>query len=286
MSFYTVVLSSIFAISSLVSGEFGTCATITSLDQITCEQPAGTLFLFDIDDTIFDSPHLVGSKGWRKYIAEAALSLDPTQNWHDIFSYALALRHPLQLVEEKTSALIRQLQNSGYVVCGFTARERNLWFDMPQPGIDFLTIGQLRTLDVDFYTQSLEKSYPYLSQASEYCAGVFFANIEPKGGYLLHLLRDAPQLPPKIVFIDDKLTQVVSVANALESLGIPHECYHYTATDAKGQKFDPLIANIQLHSFFTSDGKTILSDSQAASIAKEHPNKEADFYLRESMGFR
>jgi hypothetical protein len=286
MSFFTLVLSALFAITSLVGRDFGTYTTITSLEQIPWEQPAGTLFLFDIDDTIFDSPHLVGSKVWRKYIAEATESLDPTQNWHDIFSYGLALRYPLQLVEKNTSTLIRELQNSGYVVCGFTSRERNKWYDMPQPGVDFLTIGQLRGLDVDFYTQTLEKSYPHLSQAPEYFLGVFFANIEPKGEYLLHLLQDAPQLPPKIVFIDDKLTQVVSVASALESLGISYECYHYTATDAKGQTFDPLIANIQLHSFFASDGKTVLSDSQAAEIAEEHPAKEADFYLRAILSLR
>lgn len=265
------LLSTIFAISSL----------ITSLDQIPVQQPAGTLFLFDIDDTIFDSPSMVGSKAWRKYIGEATQSLDPTQNWHDIFSYALALRHPLHLVEEKTGALIQDLQNRGYVTCGFTARERNMWYDMPQPGVDCLTIRQLHGLGVHFYTEILEETYPYLSQAPEYCAGVFFANIDPKGDYLLHLLRDVPAFPPKIVFIDDKLAHVVSVANALESLAIPYECYHYTATDAKAGTFDPLIANIQLHSFFLSNGQTILSDTQAAEIAKEHPEKGADFYLRE-----
>jgi hypothetical protein len=46
------------------------------------------------------------------------------------------------------------------------------------------------------------------------------------------------------------------------------------------KKFNPLIANIQLYYFWMSDGKTVLTDEQAESIAKSEPEKDADFYLQ------
>ena len=91
--------------------------------------------------------------------------------------------------------------------------------------------------------------------------------------------------PKKIIFIDDKLSQVESVADALAKLGIEHECYVYTATDEKGKAFNPLIANIQLYYFYQSEGNIILSDESALLIAKENPEKNAEYYLKATLDF-
>ncbi len=258
-SFYNLVTSAILAISSPIIAEqrVSHVSKVESLCQIPTTQPEHTLFLFDIDDTIFDSPYMLGSKAWRRYIVEAVRKIDNSENWHDIFSYSLAQKYPLQLVEAETSEFVKELQNKGYAVCGFTSRERSFWYDMAQNGVDILTTEQLRSVNVDFNNKSLEKTYPYLSRDPEYFEGIFFANVEPKGNFLLNLLRNTPRLPSKVVFIDDKLTQVESVANTLETLKIPYECYTYIATDEKNNSFDPLIANIELYYFYKSNGKEI-----------------------------
>ena len=255
---------------------------IKSLSQISTHQPNQTLFLFDLDDTLFDSPYMVGSKAWRRYIADATKKIDGSENWHDIFSYFLAQNHPMKAVEEITSSFVRDLQRK-HVICGLTSRERKIWYDTPHDGVDSLTCGQLRSIDIDLNNGSLENVYPYLSTDSEYFNGVFFANQESKGNYLLHLFENAPQLPQKVIFIDDKPSQVKSVSDALIKLGIPHECYIYYATEEKGKQFDPLIANIQLFHLYASNGQTILSDQQAALIAKDNPEKDADYYLQAAM---
>ncbi len=96
----------------------------------------------------------------------------------------------------------------------------------------------------------------------------------------MKLFKDAPQLPQRVIFIDDKQSQVESVAAVLHQLGIDHECYWYTATDDKARKFDPLIANIQLYYFWTSGAKRVLSDEEALSIAEQYPEKNAEYYLQ------
>lgn len=252
---------------------------IESLSQISDDQPPKTLFLFDIDDTLFDSFSMLGSKAWRRYIVEATKKIDPSENWHDIFSYALAEKHPLKAVEDITSTFIEDLQSKGFVVCGFTSRERKLWYDMPQEGVDILTVQQLSSVNVNFNNGCLENIYPDLASDPEYFNGVFFANIEPKGNYLLHLFKGSSKFPQKVIFIDDKLSQVESVAHTLVELGIPHESYLYSATEKKGKNFNPLIANIQLYTFYDSNGEKALSDEEAELIAISNPEKDAEYFL-------
>lgn len=262
-----------------VSGIF----QIDSLGQISKDHPEQTLFLFDLDDTIFDFPHMLGSKAWRKYIAEATQEIDASVNWHDIFSYFITQNHPIVSVEEITSNFISNLQQHGHIVCGFTSRERNLWYDTSQPSVDLLTVNQLNSLNIDFDKGELEKRFPDLAKNSEYFQGIFFANIEPKGNFLWHLLNNTALLPQKIVFIDDKPSQVESVSATLDQLGIANECYIYTATNQKAKRFDPLIANIELYYFYLSDGKETLSDQEALQIAQENPDKDAPYYLKAAM---
>lgn len=125
----------------------------------------------------------------------------------------------------------------------------------------------------------MENQYPGLSTDPGYFRGSFFAWIDPKGDYLTHLFDGSSHFPEKIIFIDDKLSEVESMASALAELGIPHECYLYLATDIKNKNFDPLIANIQLYFFYASGGLRLLSDEEAALIAEGDPEKDAEDYL-------
>lgn len=244
---------------------------IESIHQIADSPIPQTTYFFDIDDTLFDSPHMLGSKAWRKYILAATSEEDPLENWHDFLSLFLARNYPLSPVEPNTRQFIQEIQSKGHTVFGLTARERDKWYDTSVPGIDVLTVKQLASLGIHFH--------PKEDLAPEYYRGVFFADLEPKGEYILKLFQNATQLPHKVIFVDDKHSQVESVASALRQLEIDAECYWYTATEEKAQRFDPLIANIQLYYFWTSGGETILSDNEAAIIGKQHPERDAAYYL-------
>lgn len=274
---YSLAVSTVLVFTPIAAGE-DSVVNIQSLAEVQVSQPEKTLFLLDLDDTVFDFPNMVGSRSWRRYIGQAAKNIDDSRNWHDVLSLFLTKNYPVKTVEPMTSDFVKNLQEKGYVVCGFTSRERKFWYDTPQEGVDAMTTDQLNSVGINFNNNSLEITYPYVAVDSEYFSGTFFCNIEPKGNFLIHLFKDAPELPPKVVFIDDKLSQVESVAAALTTLGISYESYCYLATNAKAETFDSLIANIQLYHFCKS--KEILSDEEASLIAKENPDCNADFYLR------
>lgn len=217
---------------------------------------------------------MFGSKEWRKSLLQATVS-DQSQNWHDLFTFIIIRDYPHKTVEANTAVFIKNLQTDGYAVFGLTARERNKWYDTPLPSIDQITLKQIEGVDIRF----TEIESP-LTNDSEHFRGIFFADVEPKGGYILKIFKNVTDLPPKVIFVDDKESQVRSVSEALCRLNIDHECYWYTATEADAKTFDPLLANIQLYYFWISEGKVVITNDEAALIAQRHPEKTADDYLQ------
>lgn len=258
----------------------GRIIKIDSISQIedSNSQPDQTLYFFDIDDTLFHSPYMLGSKTWRKHISTVTKE-DQAVDWRALLSLFIARHHPMETIEPSTGQLVQDLQMKGYGVFALTARERKLWYNIPFDA-DTLTINQLNSVGIDFENAFLETAYPYIANAPEYYKGVLFADTEEKGEYVLKLFKNASHLPEKVVFIDDKQNQVESVAAALNELGISYECYWYTATDKIVHQFDPLIANVQLFHFWMHGGKHALSNEEAALIATQNPDKEAHHYLQ------
>jgi Protein of unknown function (DUF2608) len=261
--------------SSIAASEV-TYTKINSMSEISTSFPNDTIIFFDIDDTLFDSPYMLGSKAWRRYIVQETKNSD--QNWHDIFTLFLSRVLKVMTIEPATNQLIENLQKKGYGVCALTSRERNMWYNTPIPSIDLLTIKQLESANIRFDSEAFTNKYRELAKDSEYFGGVFFANTDLKGDYLRRILTNVPH-PKKIVFIDDKLSQVESVASTLSKLGIDHNCYWYCATDDKSSKFNPLIANIQLYYLLISNGCQVISDQEAEIIAKKQPEKDAASYF-------
>lgn len=264
--------------SAISSQKINSIIKIESINELPKIHPQETIVFFDIDDTLLDFPYMLGSRAWRKYITQATTNSD--KNWHDILSLFLARHHPLIPVEPKTVQVVNDLQALGYAVCGLTARERDIWYDTPTLGIDSLTINQLKSIDIRFDHSAFEKQYPEFAIHPEYFEGVFFVNTETKGIYLKHLLEKTAQRPQKIIFIDDKLSQVESVAAALNELQIDNECYWYCATEEKALKFNSFIANIQLYYFWMSQGQEILSDENARLLSQQFPDIDEEVYLQ------
>ncbi len=269
---------------------------IQSLDEVEVPTDQKTLYLLDLDDTIYAHPFALGSRKWRANIKEQMLQLlteDPEiqehlpinletkqiiQSLHDQISYSLALHAPVVSVEPLTQQWIESLQQKGHQVQGLTVRERNVWFYTAQEGVDILTRDQLSSIGIDFQTTE------QISAAIEpYAFGIHFSPQDDKGDYFEKLLLPALQsqgMPDTIIFIDDKLSHVESMAKALSRNGIKHHSYHYTAIDAKEAGYDPLIANIQLFYYWMFGKERILSDADARAIARQHPDKEAASYLK------
>ncbi|PJD94454.1 MAG: hypothetical protein CK425_11430 [Parachlamydia sp.] len=263
------IFSLVLHLSCLTVSLFAEVISIDSLSQVKLPPASQALIFFDIDDTLIDFPTMLGSKMWRKHIVEAT-SQDTSNNWHDRFSLYLAQHCPVTTVEPSTSSYIKDLQKQGYTIYGLTARERHKWYDTPCPDVDQLTVSQLNSVDIDFNQLSMLPHTEAIIQNSEYFQGTLFANTDLKGDFLKQLFENASSLPEHVVFIDDKLSQVESVSETLEALGIKADCYWYRAIEVKSNSFNSLLADIQLYHLMHFG--LFLNDEQAAYIAENEPD--------------
>lgn len=253
---------------------------IKSLSEIPNNQPVGTVYFFDLDDTLIDYPHMLGSKAWRSYLAKTTDGYEQPGSHHDIFTLSVVENHPIGTVEAITKKWLKTLQATGYAVYGLTARERNIWFYTPRERVDVLTCAQLAYAGIDFDQNPQSDLHLHFTQSQEYFKGIFFCNLDSKGDYVKKLLGGRCPKPQKIIFVDDKREHVEGVSKALAELKIDYECYWYCGVDEKTRGFEPLVANIQLHYFMLSKGHCVLSDDDARLIAKKNPEKEALLYLQ------
>lgn len=240
--------------------------TIHSLTEIEKEHLHEAIIFFDLDDTLIESSLEIGSKNWKNFIKSAT-----TQQEHDDISWFIAQHIPVKTTEDEVGDLIQNLQTSNKVF-GLTARERNIWYYTPKDGVDELTIQQLESAGIHF-----DKTTSF--EMPEFYEGVYFSDLDPKGEYVLKLFTSRESLPSKVVFVDDKLSQVESVAEALDALGIDNECYYYKQTYSTS--FDPLVALVQLHYLMQSEGKVLLTEQEAQLLIEQSPHLDIDYYLGE-----
>lgn len=266
----------------------GSCAAHGQITQLSCieELPLihvnGTVFFFDLEDTLIDAPHMLGSKAWRAYVAEASGGL--AAPWHDLLTLYVAHRCHAVAREPSTASVIAELQSRGHAVFGVTSRRRDRWGATPAKGVDALTVRQLEAAGITLHGQPAAERYPALTQDPIYYEGVIFADTPHKGDCLkrlLHQCMDSGQAPAKVVFVDDRLPQINACTKALRELGLDYEGYWYRAGAENDRLFDPLVANLQLYALIQGFSYHPLSDEEAARLAWQLPARSPAYYLEQ-----
>jgi len=237
------------------------------------------LILIDIDDTLIDFETHIGCKKWRSQVKKSAL-----KNYHDALTLYIARQLTMVPVETKTPAVIKELQQQGYFLFPFTARERDCWYDLQGiPDVDELTYQALLHAQMDFTQTSRPGYFDQMNQENFY-RGIYFSKHSvgseaTKGETLKELLAPLleSQVSPqdiKVYFIDDKREQCESVLSALKELGIQGKAFWYRAYEKNHQDFDFAASLVQLESLLFDHA--VLSNEEAAKrlAAKGHPTAD------------
>jgi hypothetical protein len=266
-------------IVGLLSLNFALSAEVRDIDQLSAILPEiseQTLVLFDLDETLIETPIMLGGKAWRHYVRallERTYSEESATQLHDRLTYFLAKEMPFIPVEKSSGACLKEVEERGGLAFGFTARGREHWYDMP--AADGEELGLLHTAQAGFaFKQSFDD--PLFSHRS-YAKGIFFAYpLEDKGELLLELFALTDFRPRKLVFIDDKMSNVRAVEAAAHKLKIPSVSFHYRQIDLY-RPFDPLVAHIQLEKLLC-EGR-VVSDDLAAALKDEYADKDVEAFF-------
>lgn len=221
-----------------------------------------TLIVFDLDNTVFECAHSLGTDQWFCHYANQLQSkgLAPTHAseqalalWTEVQQMA-----QLRLVESETAYLIHSLQRNQYPVIALTTRGEQV-AHVTKKWLKELGINMQATAPTtDPFTMQID------GKTVVYSDGILFTAAAHKGQVLWAFLEKADYHPDKIVFINDKLSHLLPVQETAEQNRTAFIGLRYGGADKRVKEFNPEIAEIQLEFY----GK-ILSDEAAEAILQQ-----------------
>ena len=232
---------------------FGKIIETEQLEEAMGHLSVDTLVLFDLDNTLIESSHQFGSIQWEENYRTELMDLgkshdDAHQIAHDLWFEVLpSIR--MRLVDKEAPLYIQKMRQKGCVVLGLTARP---------PESACHTLPELDRLGIQFDDRYSDLEFS-LNYTILFQKGVLYCGIyDKKSSALLALLKKLELSPKKIIFIDDKLSHVQDLKEALASVGIEYVGIRYSKADLRVKQFDAKIAKLQKEAF-----PKILSDDEA-----------------------
>lgn len=235
---------------------------IQKIDQIQSYADEETLFLFDIDNTIFEPVQTLGSDQWfsyqideyvdRGYPAQEALEA-ALGDWMAIQNIT-----KVKLVEPSVSKLIGMFQEKKLPIMGLTMRGL---------GLATRTIEQLQSLGIDLSVSAPSEKECFFQNRGGvlFRDGILFTAGTHNGSAFFKYLDKTGATFKKIVFVTNKAQQLRQVEKACKRRKIPFVGLRYTYLDQKVQNLRKDLVQVQWESF-----GNLMSDEEARKILKEH----------------
>jgi hypothetical protein len=231
---------------------------VKSFCEIVKYTSTDTLFLLDIDDTILVPEQMLGSDEWfnLRWKKHEASGLSRGVALEKAIAEWESIRHVTKMkkVEQEIDNVIHALQRKGNKVMGLTTQGLAL---------ATRTVQQLQEHQIDLSATSSSKEDVFIDMKGHgilYRKGILFTSGQNKGESLF-LLCDTKGLKPKrIVYIDDKRSNLTAVEAEAEKRGVEFMGLRYAHADIHKKAFCPEIAEFQFaHSSFAR----LLSDEEA-----------------------
>jgi len=237
-----------FALSILLSASFLHAEIFESSDtrDILPYITQKTLVVFDLDDTVFHMPSMLGNDAWFQHHVQQELNKGGTYDeaTQTVLTTYLLLQYlsELELIDENTAELIADLQKQETFVMALTSRN---------PALCEHTKKELQRLGIYFSitcpcNQDLDLGITHRARHSE---GIIFGANNQKGELLLQFFEIIGYWPEKIIFLNDKRSHLLQVSTKVEPLGIEFIGLRYSKEDERKKEFDPEIAAELLYDF-------------------------------------
>lgn len=211
----------------------------TVLDYI---EPTDTLVIFDIDNTLAHPTEELSSDEWFCYMVnkKMATGFDYLTSIYYALPKAFYAQFyiPLKPTEPDIPKLIAHLVDKGVAVMALSTRSIF---------IAERTLEQLDKININFFMPNISPDDLVLSMKHPcfYKQGILFGGNNDKGQALHCFFKTMNYHPKKIIFIDDKMKNLISVEKALKMCRIPFVGIRYSGCDEKVKNFDPAKSEAQ-----------------------------------------
>lgn len=220
---------------------FGAIVEIKELSEINKYLAKDELIIFDLDNTLIEPRQTLGSDQWfynriQELEKNGKSSQDAFSNTYSEW-FQIQCVTKVKPVEKNTVNMLKDLQKY-YKVIALTTRS----FDL-----NFTTLLQLDSVGIDFTKSSLTEKMLFFD-GEKYVAhkkGVLFANGSNKGNVLKMFFEKINYEPSKIIFIDDKESNLKDVKEFCEKNKIEFTGLRYGYLDEKVKNFNRQIVQKQ-----------------------------------------
>lgn len=239
-------IATLLALIPLVAGsvqaEVHTAACIADVEGLFYED-ACTWVLVDLDNCLFEAKQALGHANWfydliRENMAKGLSKKEAVAQMYPEWIKTQAVC-PVKPLEEDFVDLLKDLQSNGMTVMGLTHR---------QPSVAKATLKQAESLGVRFSESAIcaETFSPEAPHPALYTSGVLFVNDNNNKGDVFSAFIDHIQKrPKKVLFIDDKMKNVLDLGDALDKMGIAYTGIHYTAIQGADPVYSRDLADFQ-----------------------------------------
>ncbi len=209
-----------------------------------------TLVIFDVDEVLITYDDMVLRPCGAHFCPSSWKGIDPKQ-----VPYLISImlnKGKIILVEPSAPRVINKLKTQGAKALALTAAQTGK-FGVIQNAENW-RLKTLKQFNLDFSNsfskiqimyfdkeEGRETDYPIFKN------GVLFLGNEKnsKGTLLVKFLERIQWKPNKVIFIDDKMANLISVQSALKQGGIPFQGYQYKGVTQLPGEFNEQIAEMQ-----------------------------------------
>jgi len=232
---------------------------LDTVSKLVKDADKDTLILWDVDQTLITPNDSVLRPKWEQYLDQLLGGKKVMTNELGEKRYIfreILMKAPHSLINSQSVSLIEELQNMEIPVIAFTAApggkigEIDSFLDwrireLEEFGFQFgATFSNVDSIQLP---KDPDKEFPPI-----YKSGVIITSLHEKGPVLTNFFKEINWVPKKVIFIDDKMSNLESVEQSLKDitqvLGI-----HYTAANDLPADLDEEMAKEQVDHFLRTN---------------------------------
>lgn len=234
-----------------------------------------TLVIFDIDEVLLESTDAILKPQFKPHFLRLQQELAEKYSPEEVayFKSIIYDEHNFKLVNDDIINTLNDLKHNGVMTIAITYIATGPRGKIPQ--FEDWGLARLQKVGIDFrrYNNLKNTSYTEIPAAHGVPLtknGVTFTALASKGSLLEAILKHNALLPAKVIFIDDKLSNLESVQSSCEQLNISFLGIHYTAViNSKAWKYNEAIARQQFNTL-EQEGRWLSDAAAQQEILPSH----------------
>lgn len=232
------------------------------------------LVVFDVDETLIIPKDRILRPCGEQYLhtLAARFGKDLSEEQHKELRSITLLQREIAYTDSSVPLLFQKMKEKNIPSIALTAMPPGKYGVIPS--LEEWREEELKRSGIDFTLHSPYKNNLNFTEFGEKTPLIFHRGIlcsadYPKGPALKAFLEKTNIRPSRVIFVEDKKSNLVSVENELKNMGVSYLGFHYVGAMKFNEEVSEELAQCQLKHLVMN--KKWLSDREAKEVLNNHP---------------